>query len=122
VGRHWDACKYYEEWLLEVGFVDVVQKIIPWPMTAWPDNPKLKEVGRWNSRTWRTGNLSATRKFLDFSGLPKEELDQLVSDFKAELLDNRNKYFNPFFIVYGRKPFEGEVKAASMQMEHEQDR
>jgi ubiquinone/menaquinone biosynthesis C-methylase UbiE len=112
-GRDMLVPNHYKQWLLDAGFVDVVQEIIPWPLTAWPTNPKLKEVGRWNSSTWCGvgGNLAAARNILFSAGLlPQAEIDQLTSEFHAELLDNRNRFFMPWFIVYGRKPFKNEME------------
>jgi SAM-dependent methyltransferase len=37
----------YERYLKEVGFVNVHVEILTWPLNSWPEDPKMKELGRW---------------------------------------------------------------------------
>lgn len=39
----------------EAGFVDVVEKTYKWPIGAWSNDPKLKDIGRWNLHLWKEG-------------------------------------------------------------------
>ncbi|ORY71308.1 S-adenosyl-L-methionine-dependent methyltransferase [Pseudomassariella vexata] len=116
LGRDMLVTNKYEGWLIETGFVDVVEKRLPWPLSPWPDNPRLREVGRFNRTTWP---FMATRKILvSGSGLPEQQVDQIIADAKRELADVRNMFFVPFWIVYGRKPFDWEVKKLTANIEH----
>lgn len=38
-----------------IGFVDIVEKRVVWPLGRWPTDPRLKEIGRWNVRNWEEG-------------------------------------------------------------------
>lgn len=37
----------FKQWMEEVGFEDVVEKVYVVPAGPWPKDPKLKELGRW---------------------------------------------------------------------------
>lgn len=39
----------------EAGFVDVVEKTYKWPIGAWNNDPKLKDIGKWNLHLWKEG-------------------------------------------------------------------
>lgn len=39
----------------EAGFVDVVEKKYKWPIGAWSNDQKLKDIGRWNMHHWKEG-------------------------------------------------------------------
>lgn len=41
---------------MRTGFVDIVEKKVPWPLGAWPNDQRLKEMGRWNVRNWEEGS------------------------------------------------------------------
>ena len=37
------------------GFVDIVEKNYKWPIGGWSNDPKLKEIGKWNLHHWYEG-------------------------------------------------------------------
>jgi SAM-dependent methyltransferase len=41
----WEESK---ERMIRAGYVDVVEVAYKWPMNGWPDDRKLKNIGRWN--------------------------------------------------------------------------
>lgn len=41
----WEEAK---DRLEKAGFVDVTEVAYKWPMNGWPENRKLKDIGRWN--------------------------------------------------------------------------
>ena len=41
--------------IAEAGFVDVVEKKYKWPIGAWSNDQKLKDIGRWNMHHWKEG-------------------------------------------------------------------
>jgi len=40
------AAANYKNWLIEQGFVDVVQVEYKWPINHWPKDPKYKSIGK----------------------------------------------------------------------------
>lgn len=37
------------------GFVDVVEYKFKWPLGPWSNDPRLKDIGRWNMHSWEIG-------------------------------------------------------------------
>ena len=44
-----------KELIEHAGFVDVVEHRFKWPIGAWSQDPKLREVGKWNQHRWYEG-------------------------------------------------------------------
>ena len=44
-GRPWTRTKEYKGWMEEIGFVDVQEKPLRWPVNTWPKDPHLKKLG-----------------------------------------------------------------------------
>jgi hypothetical protein len=42
------AAKKYKQYMLDAGFLDVVEVPLIWPQNTWPKDKHLKELGRWN--------------------------------------------------------------------------
>jgi trans-aconitate methyltransferase len=42
VEKPWTKTKQYKEWMEEIGFVDVEEIILPWPINTWPKDLHLK--------------------------------------------------------------------------------
>lgn len=42
-------------YLINAGFVDVVETVHRWPVGEWPKDPYIKQVGRWNREHWLMG-------------------------------------------------------------------
>lgn len=47
IGRDFNAAKQFKKWMMEAGFVDVVEKQFLSPVNAWPLDPRDREIGRW---------------------------------------------------------------------------
>lgn len=44
-----------KQWYLEVGFVDVQERMYKIPTNGWPKDERLKEMGKMWERQWQTG-------------------------------------------------------------------
>ena len=44
-GRPWDNVQHYRQWMMEAGFVDVVEKRYSWPCGTWAKGEKMKKLG-----------------------------------------------------------------------------
>lgn len=105
-----DASEHFEEWMKDVGFVDIQQKMFMWPTNSWPKDAFMKELGRWNQVNIIDG-LEAFCLALLTRGLgwKKEEVDILVAKTTSDLRNRRIHAYFPMPVIYGRKPFPGEV-------------
>ena len=41
--------------IVEAGFVDVREYKFKWPIGPWSNDPRLKDIGRWNLHSWNAG-------------------------------------------------------------------
>ncbi|KAI0121289.1 S-adenosyl-L-methionine-dependent methyltransferase [Xylariales sp. AK1849] len=108
-GRDITVAEEYKHWMIEAGLIGVKEKRLPWPCSPWPQNPLLKQVGKWQLKNIVGGVRGIGWKMLRASGMPPAEIEQLTNDIKAEIQDPVNRFFGPIYVVYGRKPLEGEL-------------
>ncbi|KAK3349271.1 hypothetical protein B0T25DRAFT_609931 [Lasiosphaeria hispida] len=97
-------------WLVEAGFVDVVEKeMLPGMlMNGWPDDPEHKMMGKY-CHADLARSFDSTGRFLKLAGLPQDEIEDLTAKAKIDLENPNIRAYYPIYVVYGRKPFEGEV-------------
>lgn len=55
MGKTFENAQYTKENIIKAGFVDVVERKYKMPVRAWSSDPKLKEIGRWNSLYFQQG-------------------------------------------------------------------
>jgi hypothetical protein len=63
-GKSWDIWKEAKDRMLKAGFVDVVEIPFKWPMNGWPNDRKLKEIGRFNQYRLNEGAEGFTLRLL----------------------------------------------------------
>ncbi|KAK4226499.1 hypothetical protein QBC38DRAFT_366292 [Podospora fimiseda] len=99
-----------KRWMEEVGFVDVKEVIYKIPFNGWPKDTKLKSVGMMWQRNLLDGvsgfTLSLFSKFLDKT---VEEIEVSLVDVRKSLLDKKVHAYHKLYVVYGRKPGDGEM-------------
>ncbi|KAI4205929.1 MAG: hypothetical protein LQ350_000114 [Teloschistes chrysophthalmus] len=55
--------EFMQDDIRRAGFTNVVKKTYKWPIGAWSNDPKLKELGRFNLRHWHEGLEGWTLRF-----------------------------------------------------------
>lgn len=108
VGRDAEVPKQYKQWLLDVGFVDVVEQVGLLPGNPWPEDPRLKELGKWQMTNIYRGISGISFKLLRGLGMSSQEVDKFVSAASEDVRDTRIHFSWPIYVVYGRKPCEWE--------------
>ncbi|KAI0127194.1 S-adenosyl-L-methionine-dependent methyltransferase [Xylariales sp. AK1849] len=108
-GRDIMVAHRYKEWLGQQGFVDIFEWETQMPVSAWPDDPKLKVVGNYMNRMLREHARGILYKLLESSGLPAEEIEDLITQCKEEFRSLNIPAYWPFYVVYARKPFDWEL-------------
>ncbi|KAF2431682.1 S-adenosyl-L-methionine-dependent methyltransferase [Tothia fuscella] len=103
-GRELAATKY-KQYMLDAGFVDVVEVPFVWPQNTWPKDPKLKELGKWNLANSLDGLEGysmgvMTRAF----GMSSEAVQLMMVDVRKDMINRKIHAYWPIFFVYGRKP------------------
>ncbi|KAG6040011.1 hypothetical protein E4U41_001673 [Claviceps citrina] len=93
-----------------VGFVDVAEVVFKIPTNAWPKDDHLKKIGR----LWEMNILSGLSGFslsLFHRVFNKSAAETEVSlvDVRREISDPNVHAWMPCVVVWGRKPYPGEV-------------
>ena len=105
-----DCADHHPAAMAEAGFVDIQTRMFMWPTNGWPRNPLMKELGRWNQINVVDGLEGFCLALLTRGlGWRKEEVDVLVAKVARDLRDKKIHAYFPMPVVYGRKPWPGEV-------------
>ena len=105
-----DVSDKYVQWMQDAGFVDIQQRMFMWPSNAWPKDPFMKELGRWNQINILDGLEGFCLALLTRGlGWKKEEVDIFVARVSRDLRDRRIHAYFPMPVTFGRKPFPHEV-------------
>lgn len=101
---------HLKEVMERVGFVDVQQHRFKMPINGWPRDAHLKQLGY----MWGTNLLEGLAGFS--YQLFSRAFERTSAQIEVELIDVRKDLTNPrihcympLYVVFGRKPFPGEV-------------
>lgn len=104
-GTPFDKPKDYEQWMIEVGFVNVQVFLHPLPSNPWPKDQKLKELGRWQMVNLLNGLKGfSVALFVENLRWPREELDALLAGVRRDLQNPKIHAFSHVITVIGQKP------------------
>ncbi|KAH8653841.1 S-adenosyl-L-methionine-dependent methyltransferase [Xylariales sp. PMI_506] len=110
IGRDVHIARNYKQWLTELGFVDIQEKVIKWPANPFSQDPWLHEVGLFQMINFCDGARGIGWKLLEMAGLSAAEIDELTNDAKTTIKNTRYRCYLPTYVVYGRKPFAWEAE------------
>ncbi|KAM0262152.1 hypothetical protein ACHAQJ_001895 [Trichoderma viride] len=92
-----------------VGFVDVQQRIFKLPTNEWPKDERLKEIGwQWGQNFSQGLNGFSIQLMNKGFGRTPAEIELSLVKIREELLNPHIHAYMPVFVVWGRKPFDGE--------------
>ncbi|KAK0620842.1 S-adenosyl-L-methionine-dependent methyltransferase [Immersiella caudata] len=105
MGRPFDEAYKYREQLEAQGFVNVQERVFRWPQNQWPRNRKSKEIGMFTLENVGSGvEALSTAVYTRALGWPKERLDALIAEVRAEMKDTSIHAYWPIYVTYGQKP------------------
>ncbi|KAK7968617.1 S-adenosyl-L-methionine-dependent methyltransferase [Apiospora saccharicola] len=110
LGRDLHVPNHYKDWLTEAGFVDVTETKFMIPYGPWHRNERLNNAGSFFLDSAMNGLRGTGWKFLGETGLSGDEIERLVERAKSEVLDTKFRWRAPGWVVYGRKPVDGQVQ------------
>lgn len=87
-GKDFESGRKLKGWMIEAGFVDVVQRQIFLPLNAWPLDRKDNLIGKW----WSLDLLKALdglTKLVATAGMPLEEIPDFTDRVRLDIT-NRN--------------------------------
>jgi hypothetical protein len=89
VGKPWTRTNQYKGWMEEIGFVDIEEKILPWPINTWPKDTYLKLLGLWFQFDLLEGLNSTTALLTRGLGWSTEEVESLLVDVRKDIENRR---------------------------------
>ncbi|KAF2641242.1 S-adenosyl-L-methionine-dependent methyltransferase [Massarina eburnea CBS 473.64] len=110
VGKPMRIANKLKRWYEQAGFVDVHEEVFKLPINSWPKDPQFKMLGRFNETCYLDG-LQAWSLQLFTRGLSwtKDEIEVYLVHVRKSLSDRSVHAYNKIYVVWGRKPREGEI-------------
>ncbi|PGH04178.1 hypothetical protein GX51_03686, partial [Blastomyces parvus] len=95
----------WKQWMEQAGLVDVEEVVYKVPLSPWPQDPRLKDIGRYQAthvqEMVRSYSLALFTRALDWS---IDELEVLLWAVGNDLKNRRIHLYTKLRVVYGRKP------------------
>ena len=86
----------YKELMAEVGFVDIKEVVIEWPIGTWAKGAYHKRLGAWFRRDMEVGAEGILMGlFTRVLGMSREEVLGLVEELKKEMRDSKIHAYQP---------------------------
>lgn len=95
----------YRQWIEEAGFVNVQEHIKIHPISPWPKDKHLKQLGNWVQFSLGDGIESfSLMMWMEKTGLSIEECQKFLTQVKKDIHSNKIHGYLRSFVVYGQKP------------------
>ncbi|KAL8965023.1 MAG: hypothetical protein Q9197_006707 [Variospora fuerteventurae] len=105
LGSSLEVEKSMQDDIARAGFTEVVKTTYKWPVGAWSNDPRLKELGKWNLLHWQQGLESWTlRSFTKRMGWSYEAVKKWNADVHRTLKERKHHAYQDVSVVYARKP------------------
>ncbi|KAK8064782.1 hypothetical protein PG994_007420 [Apiospora phragmitis] len=91
-GRDIKVARHYKDWLIEAGFVDVIEWKFEMPLGTWPKEPRQKLIGEYTRTNAYEGARGIGLKMIAGLGLPPDKVEEIIEDAKHEIKTNINDY------------------------------
>ncbi|KPM41110.1 hypothetical protein AK830_g5450 [Neonectria ditissima] len=104
-GKSLEGAINWKEKMEAAGFVDVQEEVRKIPIGDWPKDPKLKEIGRYQSiQQIQAVEAYTPRAFSTVLGWKEEEVQIYVAKVRKDLRDPSIHLYVPIYLVWGKKP------------------
>ncbi|EFX03509.1 methyltransferase type 12 [Grosmannia clavigera kw1407] len=104
-GKPWDTASEWMDKIKAAGFTDVQQVIRKCPIGAWPKDPALKEIGKFQFVQQQQAVDSYTPGILSkVLGWKEDEIQVLIAKAKKDLRNPNVHLYIPVYFIWGRKP------------------
>lgn len=93
--------------LERTGFVEIQEQVIKVPLNPWPNDPHLKDIGRWYNLGLTQGLEAFTLgPMTRMSNWTKEDVDRLVAEAKRDICSKKFHTYCNMHIWIARRPAE----------------
>ncbi|EEU34221.1 uncharacterized protein NECHADRAFT_96602 [Fusarium vanettenii 77-13-4] len=104
-GKPIDCAPGWKAKMIAAGFEEVQEEIRKMPLGAWPKDPKLKEIGKYQAIQEAQAIESYTPQiFSSVLGWSQEEIQVFMAKVKNEIKDPSIHLYLPVHFLWGRKP------------------
>lgn len=88
IGRPITAPAKFKQLLESAGFQDVVQIKAVWPLSPWPKDPRMRELGHWSQAdSWDGIEAGSLALFTRVLGWTQEDVKKLCEGVRGDLLN-----------------------------------
>lgn len=94
LGRDFRAARSYKRWMVEVGFVDVVERQVLCPVSSWPLDPVDGVLGSWFALDVAKG-VRGTAKLLEASGFAPGEVGGFMDEVCESVTHKELRAYSP---------------------------
>jgi hypothetical protein len=94
LGRDMLVPRRYKQWLIDAGFVDVVEEKLAIPGNPWPKGKEAKTLGYWQMTNFYDGLSAVTQTALHRGlGMSMEEIELLYTQVRKDIRDTRVHFY-----------------------------
>jgi SAM-dependent methyltransferase len=96
LGKDLGRAPIYEKYMRDIGFVDVQQKLVAWPIGSWPKDEKMKVLGAWCKEDVLSGLNGSSMAILTRGlGMTTEEVEILLMEVRQAINSRRLHCYIP---------------------------
>ncbi|KAK3367711.1 S-adenosyl-L-methionine-dependent methyltransferase [Podospora didyma] len=104
-GKDGLCCHKFKQQMLDVGFVDVVEKRFALPGNAWARGAEEKMLGTMQLENMMEGIQGMSMNlFNKVLGMSREEVELFLMDVRKDMRNRHIHFYYVLYSVYGRKP------------------
>ncbi|KAL1981103.1 hypothetical protein VTN96DRAFT_3086 [Rasamsonia emersonii] len=104
-GRKMNVAPELRRWVTDAGFEDVTEKVYVVPLGPWPKDPRLKELGKWETVVApESVEAYGLRLYTQILGRSPEEARTQQERVKKQFRERSLHAYTKVYAVYGRKP------------------
>ncbi|KAF4637046.1 hypothetical protein G7Y89_g1041 [Cudoniella acicularis] len=102
LGRDFGRVPQYKQYLQEIGFVDVVEKQLSWPIGTWAKTQRMKMLGAWCKENVLSGLQGWTMAVLTRGlGMMPAEVELLLMEVRNDINSNALHAYAPIPLQRG---------------------
>jgi hypothetical protein len=104
-GKELDNPVKYRQWVEEAGFINVQEHVKIHPISPWPKDQHLKQLGNWVQYSLGDGIESFSIViWMEETGLSFEECQKFMTQVRRDIHSNKIHAYLKSFTVCGQKP------------------
>ncbi|EDO05046.1 hypothetical protein SS1G_07531 [Sclerotinia sclerotiorum 1980 UF-70] len=104
-GQSMDICPTMSSKISQAGFINLHEKTYKMPLGEWSNDPKLRELGKWNLLQFDVGLEGfAVQLLTNTMEMSLPEVQLFCAQVRAAARDRRIHSYYPHHLVYAQKP------------------